>query len=130
VSGFALSIRTPQGIVFSGEVLAVRAEDESGWFGVRPGREDVVAVMPPGLLMLRDEQGEGFVAHAGGLLSVHGGSCRVTAREAAFTRALDDVAGRLEDLLRLRAARAEVQRDVLDRLAREALRRIVRERRR
>jgi F-type H+-transporting ATPase subunit epsilon len=125
-----LSIRTPVGLVFEGPVSAVRAEDRSGWFGVRPGREDLVAALPPGLLLFRDGDGEGFVALSGGLLSLKAGDCRVTAREAVLSRSLEDVAARLQELQALRGRQSEQQRDVLHRLAREALRRLVLEARR
>lgn len=122
-----LSIRTPGGLLYDGPVEAVRAEDASGWFGLRPRREDVVAVLPPSLLAFRDAEGEGFVAHAGGLLSLQAGACKVTAREAVFSRSLEDVAVRLDELQRLRSRRTGTRRDVLHQLAREALRRMGRE---
>lgn len=122
-----LAIRTPGGLLFDGPVTAVRAEDASGWFGVRPGREDVVAVLPPGLLLFVDDSGEGFVALAGGLLSLERGVCRVTTREAVLSRSLEDVGDRLGELQRLRGQQADTRRDVLHQLAREALRRMVRE---
>lgn len=128
--GFPLTIRTPAGLAYEGEVEALRAEDTSGWFGVRAGREDLVAVLPPGLLLLRDAAGEAFVALSGGLLSVERGACQVTAREAVLSRDLAQVAGRIDALQRRRGVQAAVQRDVLDRLAREALRNLVREGRR
>ena len=125
-----LVIRTPTGVLFDGPVGSIRAEDTSGWFGIRPGREGVVAALPAGLLLFRDEQGEGFVAHLGGLLSLDADDCRVTTREAVLSRALDDVAQRLEELQAQRGRRRVVHRDVLTQLAREALRRMVREVRR
>ena len=125
-----LTIRTPAGVLFEGPVASVRAEDSSGGFGIRPGREDVVAVLPPGLLVFRDGEGEGFVALSGGLLSLERGACKVTARDAVLSRSLDDVAERLEALEAQRARRTGSRRDVLDQLAKEALRRMVREVRR
>lgn len=125
-----LTLRSPAGLLFAGEVDAVRAEDASGSFGLRPGHEGLVAVMPPGLLLFRDAQGEGFLAHVGGLLSLDADDCRVTVREAVLSRHLDDVAEQLEALQARRSRRREVQRDVLSQLAREVLRRLVREVRR
>lgn len=120
-----LTIRTPGGLLFDAPVTSVRAEDASGWFGLRPGREDVVAVLPPGLLLFTDEAGEGYVALSGGLLALEAGVCRVTAREAVISRSLDDVAERLDELQRLRGRQSDTRRDVLHQLAREALRRMV-----
>lgn len=122
-----LTIRTPGGLLFDAPVAAIRVEDASGWFGVRPGREDVVAALPPGLLLFVDGEGEGFVALAGGLLSLERGVCRVTTREAVLSRSLDDVGERLGELQRLRGHQADTRRDVLHQLAREALRRMVQE---
>lgn len=123
---FTLTVRTPGGLVYDAEVESLRAEDLSGWFGVRPGREDVVAVLPPGLLLVKDGEGEGLVALSGGLLSLERGVCRVMAREAVVSRDLSEVAERLAALQRQRGERSAQRRDALERLAREALRRMVR----
>lgn len=124
----ALQICTPDGLVFDDAVARVRAEDESGWFGVWPGREDIVAALPPGLLLFVDDDGEGFCALGAGLLSVVGGTtCTVVAREAVISRRLDDVAARLAELQRRRSSRAATQRDVLHQLAHEAFVRLIRQ---
>ena len=68
-----LLVRSPEGLVFDGPVKAIRAEDEDGWFGVLPGRTDIVAVLPPGLLLFEDEAGDEFV-DSGGLLELAGGA--------------------------------------------------------
>ena len=65
-----LSVRSPRGLHLDAEVDAITAEDSSGWVGVLPGRQDFVAVLPPGLLLFRDSDGEGYVAVAGGLLEL------------------------------------------------------------
>ncbi|MEZ4390175.1 MAG: hypothetical protein R3A48_03690 [Polyangiales bacterium] len=127
MSALTLKVHTPSGLLVDQSVLAVRAEDLSGWFGILPGRESVVAVLPPGLLLYRDAQGEGFVALAGALLRHEGGECHVTAREAVSARSLELVAPMLQAQLTRRGERAEMQRDAVHRLAREALRRMVTE---
>jgi F-type H+-transporting ATPase subunit epsilon len=123
-----LQLRTPEGVVLDQQVHAITAEDRSGWFGIRPGRTDLVAVLPPGLLVYRDEQGEGFVALAGGLLSLAGNLCRVISLEAATARDLDAIAAQVAHQERRRRQRAEVHRGVVRDLAREALRRLLRDR--
>lgn len=127
MSALHLAVRTPEALLFDAEVLAVTAEDASGWFGVLPGRQDVLAVLPPGLLVFRDGEGEGYVALAGGLLDLRGGTCRVLAREALVERDLEAVAGRVEELLARRARTGERRRSTVEELAREAMRRLATE---
>ncbi|MBK6515279.1 MAG: F0F1 ATP synthase subunit epsilon [Polyangiaceae bacterium] len=124
MSALRLALRSSSGLLFDGPVEAISAEDQSGWFGVLPGREDLIAVLPPGLLMFRDEQGEAFVALAGGLLDLRRERCRVLARDALVERSLDEVAGRVETLLTLRRQAGARRRSVVDDLAKEAMRRL------
>jgi alternate F1F0 ATPase F1 subunit epsilon len=127
MSSLDLGIRTPVSTIFQGPVRAIRAEDLDGWFGIRPGRRDLAAVLPAGLLLFEDEAGEAFVALAGGLLDLRGDRCRVMAREAVFARRLEEIAGLVERHVQTRQQRTETQRDVFDDLAREALHRLVRQ---
>jgi F-type H+-transporting ATPase subunit epsilon len=127
MSPLILQLRTPGGLLVDRPIFALTAEDLDGWFGVRPGRADLVAVLPPGLLAFRDEEGEAFVALAGGLLHVRGGACRVLAREAILSRDLDGVADALDAHLSRRRRQHELQQDAVGDLAREALRRLVAE---
>lgn len=120
-----LRLQTPNGVLLDEPVRSVVAEDLDGWFGIRPGRRDLVAVLPPGVLVFRDDAGEGFVALAGGLVDLRDGVCRVLAREAVVERDLATVADRVDGYLTGRDARGRAQRDVLDDLAREAMRRLV-----
>lgn len=125
MTGLHLELRTPAGVVLDQSVDAITAEDLTGWFGIRPGRLDLIAVLPPGLLVYRDEQGEGFVALAGGLLNLEQGHCRVISLEAAAARQLDDIAEQVALQARRRQEQAEVHRGVVRDLAREALRRLL-----
>jgi len=127
MSTFDLAIRTPVSTVFEGPVRRLRAEDLDGWFGIRPGRRDLAAVLPAGLLLFEDESGEAFLALAGGLLDLRGNRCRVMAREAVLARQLEEIAGLVEKHTRARQQRTDQQRDVFDDLAKEALRRLARQ---
>ena len=127
MSTLELGIRTPVSTLFQGPVRTIRAEDLDGWFGIRPGRRDLAAVLPAGLLLFEDEAGEAFVALAGGLLDLRGNRCRVMAREAVLARRLEEIADLVERHSRTRQQRAHTQRDVFDDLAKEALRRLVRQ---
>lgn len=122
-----LGVRTPAGLLVDRPVQRVLAEDLSGWFGIRPGRLDLVAVLPPGLLAWGDGAEEGWVALSGGLLDLRRGECRVLARHAVASSQLEALADELARLLEERRARGAVQREVADDLAREALRRLARE---
>lgn len=124
---FRFILRTPRALLVDAEVSLISAEDADGWFGIRPGREDVVAALVPGLLLFEDEAGEGFVALAGGLLDMHDGTCRVMAREAVVARELDAVADALEESMALRRRHAEARSDAIDDLAKEMMRRLVEE---
>ncbi|MCA9494327.1 MAG: hypothetical protein KC621_30585 [Myxococcales bacterium] len=122
-----LALRTPRGVLLEQVVQAISAEARTGWFGLRPGRTDLVEVLPPGLLVWRDAQGEGFVAHAGGLLDLHGGVCRVIASDAVVSRDLDRIATLAAEHVRHRKERADTHRSLVRELARHAMVELARE---
>ncbi len=124
-----LGVRTPRGLLYDSVVSSIVAEDASGWFGVLPGRTDLIATLVPGLLLFEDDEGEGFVALAGGLLNLRAGQCRVMAREAVLTRNLEAVEETLDASIRDHARRVASRGDVIDGLTREAMRRLATERR-
>lgn len=118
-------LRTPEGVVLDELVDAIVAEDGTGWFGIRRGREDLIASLPPGLLSFRVGSRERFVAHSGGLLDLSAGICRAAVRNATLGEDLDTIADALAAELRRRRLSGEAHRDVLDDLEREALRRVI-----
>ena len=122
----SLKVRTPNGLLLDADVERVIAEDLDGWFGIAPGRVDLVAALPPGLLIYRDEEGEGFVALEGGLLDLRGGECRVMARNALLARDLAQVAARVDELVQSREDRRRSAAGVLNELVREAMNRLAR----
>jgi F-type H+-transporting ATPase subunit epsilon len=71
-----LRISTPAALlVDSRDVLSLRAEDESGGFGVLPGHADFLTVLPACVLHWRERDGkERYCAVRGGVLTVSGGS--------------------------------------------------------
>ena len=127
MSSLELGIRTAVETLFQGPVESIRAEDLDGWFGIRAGRRDVAAVLPPGLLLFEDESGEGFVALAGGLLSLRDDECHVMARDAVLARQLSEIEDHVDAYLRRRREDPDLQRDVFHDLAKEALRRLSRQ---
>jgi F-type H+-transporting ATPase subunit epsilon len=130
VTGLRLLIRAPEGLLYEGEVSRVVAEDLDGWFGIRPGRADLLSALAPGLLIFEDAEGEGYLALVAGLLDLRAGVCRVMSREAVLSRDLSSLTERVEANRRSGEVGGDRQRDVVDDLAREALVRIAREARR
>ncbi len=130
INRLLLRVRTPDRVVIDAPVHAVRAEDRSGWFGIAKGRAEVVAVLPVGLLVYRDDAGEGYVAVGGGLLHVDGEECRVMVRDAFASRSLGEIGSELQRYVQRRRVRIERERKIIDELAREALRRLSQESRR
>lgn len=98
-----LLITTPDTIVADlSDIAAVRAEDESGEFGIRPRHADLVTALVPSVLgWRRADGGESYCAVRGGLLTVTGGQAvSVATREAVRG---DDLAA-LETVVRERMA--------------------------
>jgi F-type H+-transporting ATPase subunit epsilon len=130
MAALVLRVRTPSRTVLEAPVQAIRAEDRSGWFGIGPGRAELVAVLPVGLLVYRDDDGEGYVAIGGGLLQMQREECRVMVRDAFASRQLGAIESELEGYIRRRQERGERERGIIDELTREALRRLAQEVRR
>lgn len=119
-----LCVRTPQGLAFEGPVHSIRAEDLSGWFGILPGRRDMVAALPVGLLIFKDDEGEAFVAHAGGLLDLERNRCRVISQDALIERQLSKVETRVTEMFERRQQRDTRMKGALVDLINEAMRRM------
>jgi len=119
-----LEIRTPSGLVLDQAVTSITAEDRSGWFGIRRGRTDLLAVLPPGLLVYAHGEEEGFVALSGGLLGLRNGHCTVLATEATVASELESMAVEVARQARRRREQTSMHRGVVRDLAFEALRRL------
>jgi F-type H+-transporting ATPase subunit epsilon len=70
-----LRIVTPmQKVVEVNDVAAIRAEDETGAFGLLPGHEDFLTVLSVSVISWKAENGdEGHAAVRGGVMQVRGG---------------------------------------------------------
>ena len=91
-----LTVSTPLAVAIEADdVSAVRAEDDSGCFGILPGHADFLTALSVSVLTWRDGRGaEHHVALRGGVLDVRGGThVAVATREAICG---DDLA-QLED---------------------------------
>jgi F-type H+-transporting ATPase subunit epsilon len=105
-----LLIATPGAVVVDlADVVAVRAEDETGEFGVLPHHADFVTALSISVVGWRNANGgQGYCAVRGGLLTVTGGQEVAIATREAIPG--DDLA-ELEGVVRGRlAADAEAQR--------------------
>jgi F-type H+-transporting ATPase subunit epsilon len=80
-----LLVTTPTTVILDAPgVVHVRAEDETGAFGILDRHADFVTVLVPSVLSWRDAKGtEGHVAVRGGVLNVSGGDeVKVASRDA------------------------------------------------
>jgi F-type H+-transporting ATPase subunit epsilon len=124
-----LTVTTPLAIVVeASDVAHLRAEDETGAFGILPGHADFLTVLAASVASWRDDRGaEHHVALRGGLLEVGGGDAIAIATPEAV--AGDDL-HRLESevLARFRRQLAEEQaaRTDAERLYLAAVRQIAR----
>lgn len=90
-----LTVATPLTIVAeAGNVVHLRAEDDTGAFGILTGHADFLTALALSVVSWRDEQGsEHHIAVRGGMLSVSGGdTISIATREAVA----DDDLHRLE----------------------------------
>lgn len=80
-----LNVSTPLAVVVdSDDVAHVRAEDESGAFGIMTGHADFLTVLAISVVTWRDQGGaEHHVAVRGGLFEVRGGGSVVIATKEA-----------------------------------------------
>lgn len=105
-----LTITTPTTVlVDSAAVAAVRAEDESGGFGILPGHADLLTVLPASVVRWRDGSGVSrFCAVGGGVLTVTGGRHVAIACRQGTT---GDILSELEAEVRgMRTAEAEADK--------------------
>ncbi len=92
MSGLHLTIATPAAVLVDADgVASLRAEDESGAFGVLPGHADLLTVLPPSVLRwTRAGEPTRYCALSGGVLTVSGGNrVAVACRRGALGDDLD-----------------------------------------
>jgi F-type H+-transporting ATPase subunit epsilon len=123
------TVTTPLAITVEADNVAhLRAEDETGAFGILPGHADFLTALTVSVASWRDDRGaEHHVAVRGGMLEVHGGDTIAIATPEAVTG--DDLHHlEWEVLTRFRRQLAEEQaaRTDAQRLYLAAIRQIVR----
>ena len=112
------TVTTPLAIgVDVDDVVHLRAEDDTGAFGILPGHADFLTALVPSVISWRDEQaGEHYIAVRGGVLEVRGGKTIAVATTEAVLgsnlRDLEDqvIAGFRRQLAEEQAARSDAQR--------------------
>lgn len=112
-----LTIATPSSLlVDAAEASSIRAEDESGGFGILPGHADLLTVLPASVVRWRGAEGSACCAVRGGVLTVTGGErVAIACRQAILGESLqtleDEVrAMRASQLDAVRRARVEQAR--------------------
>lgn len=124
-----LLVVTPVRIVTEAEgVEFIRAEDETGTFGICPGHADFLTRLSISVLSWRDaKQHERHVALRGGVLRVAGGALvEVATMEAEAGDVLEDLQDRLVETFRKRDREDEEERAAANRLHSAAIRQIQR----
>jgi F-type H+-transporting ATPase subunit epsilon len=105
-----LTVTTPaQILVEAGDVMAVRAEDQSGSFGILPGHADLLTVLLPSVVRWRTADGAArYCAVHGGVFTVSGGrNVAVACREGVVGDSLADLEAKVSTV---RAQQLEADR--------------------
>ena len=102
-----LVVATPTEIVEDvDDIVSVRANDDTGAFGIQPGHADFLTVLPISVVSWRTKTRSGVVVIRGGILTVQGGSrIDIAARGAWREDQLSDLGS---------SAIAELQREDSD----------------
>jgi F-type H+-transporting ATPase subunit epsilon len=123
-----LLIVTPSAVVADyPDVVAVRAEDESGEFGILPHHADFVTALSVSVVGWRraDDQ-QGYCAVRGGLLTVNGGQdVAIATREAILGDDLASLEAVVRGKLTTEAEEERQARALLDQFRIQAIRQII-----
>lgn len=120
-----LTITTPLRTVARADgVVSVRAEDETGLFGLEHGHAALLTVLVPSVVTWQDAGGQHHAAVRGGLLTLRDDHVEIATREAVLSDDLDEL--RPEVIRTFQAAQQEEESSSSQttRLEAEAVRRI------
>jgi F-type H+-transporting ATPase subunit epsilon len=98
-SGLHLIIATPAKLLIDvGNVRSLRAEDDSGAFGLLPGHADLLTVLPPSVVRWSAQGGStSYCALSGGVLRVAGGTTvAIACRRGVIGSDLSGLRGEIE----------------------------------
>jgi F-type H+-transporting ATPase subunit epsilon len=107
-----LTIATPLDMVVNHDAArSLRAEDESGSFGIRPGHANFITMLAPSVVCwIAPDGARRFCAVDGGVMTVSGGrTVAIACREAIAGDSLERLEG---EVARVRAAELDAQRRV------------------
>jgi F-type H+-transporting ATPase subunit epsilon len=110
------------------DVVSVRAEDESGCFGILAGHADLLTVLTPSVVAWRHTNGRlGWCAVRRGVLTVTGGKqVAIATRQAQLGDDLDELEHAVVARFRAESDAERVARVTATRLHMQAIRQIVR----
>ena len=112
-----LVVRTPGTNVVDQPVRALTAEDSSGRFGVRPGSDEILAALVPGILCYRvGDEVETVIAVGPGVLHARRDRVDVLVEEATLCGSLDSAETVLAAVRRQERGQRAAMRDLFDRL--------------
>ena len=123
-----LLISDPTKVVVDIEVVSVRAEDESGGFGILQGHADLLTVLTASVVAWRSPDGRmGWCAVRRGVLTVHGRKqIAIATRQAQLGDDLNELEHAVVARFRAEADAERVARVAATRLHTQAIRQIVR----
>ncbi len=123
-----LLISDPTRVVVDTDVVSVRAEDDTGCFGILPGHADLLTVLIPSVVAWRGpDGGTRWCAVRRGVLTVRGGDeIAIATRQAQPGDNLDVLEHEVLAQYRAEADAERVARVAATRLHMQAIRRIVR----
>lgn len=108
--GLHLVITTPAAVlVDTADVVSLRAEDETGGFGILAGHADFLTVLPASVVRWRDRQNQlHFCAVSGGIITIaEGRDISVACRQAILGTELASLENEVQ---RMRLAQEESER--------------------
>lgn len=124
-----LTVTTPVAIVVeTGDVVHLRAEDQTGAFGLLNGHADFLTALAISVVSWRDQQGaEHHVAVHGGMLELRGGAAiAIATREAVPGDDLSRLEAEVLTRFRRQVAEEQAARQDAERLYLAAIRQICR----
>lgn len=126
MADFVLTVRTPHRVVFEQPVDALRVPAEDGQVGLHPRVEPMVLAVEPGLVVVRKDGAERFIATAGGMLQADTERCGLLTpfavsgdSETEVLQALDAVLATPDSELQARRQLGELEQRIIHELREE-----------
>ncbi len=124
-----LTIATPEGLLLDRDgVVALRAQDETGAFGILPGHAPFLTALAASVVSWRDaDEAEGHCAVRGGILTVrgHGQEIAIVTRQGFLGDDIAKLEATLREALAAAAERERAERVSTAQMQAAAIRRII-----